>query len=180
MQKNISKWLICWHKRKYIVYLDMPKIFKILVMIATCVGVGYLSSLFTREGVDTWYRTIEKPSFNPPDWVFAPVWTTLYIMMGLAAGLVWDKIEEQRETVRKGIMFFWIQLALNALWSYLFFGLHNPLLALIEIVLLWLMIYETFVQFNKVNKIAGYLLIPYLLWVTFATVLTASIWWLNR
>lgn len=162
------------------VYLGMPKVLKILIMIATCVVVGYLSSLFTREGVDTWYRTIEKPSFNPPDWVFQPVWTTLYIMMGLAAGLVWDKIEEQRDTVRKGIIFFWIQLALNALWSYLFFGLHNPLLALIEIVLLWLMIYETFVQFNKVNKVAGYLLIPYLLWVTFATVLTASIWWLNR
>jgi translocator protein len=158
----------------------MPKVYKILIMIATCVVVGYLSSLFTREGVDTWYTTIEKPSFNPPNWVFAPVWTTLYIMMGLAAGLVWDKIEEQREVVRKGIIFFWIQLALNALWSFIFFSLHNPLLALIEIILLWLMIYETFVQFNKVNKVAGYLLIPYLLWVTFATVLTASIWWLNR
>lgn len=149
-------------------------------MIATCVVVGYISGQVTRESVDTWYPTIAKPSFNPPNWVFMPVWTTLYIMMGLAAGLVWDKIEQQRETVRKGIIFFWIQLALNALWSYLFFGLHNPMLAMIEIVLLWLMIYETFVQFNKVNKIAGYLLIPYLLWVTFAAVLNASIWWLNR
>jgi tryptophan-rich sensory protein len=100
--------------------------------------------------------------------------------MGIAAGLVWDKIETQKETVRKGLIYFAIQLALNALWSILFFGLHNPMLALIEIVLLWLMIYETFVQFNKVNKIAGYLFIPYILWVTFALVLNASIWWLNR
>ena len=155
-------------------------ILKIGIMVVTCLVIGYMSSLVTREGVETWYQTIEKPSFNPPRAVFSPVWTALYIMMGVAAGLVWSKIDTQRETVRKGLIFFWIQLGLNALWSYIFFGLHNPFLALIEIVLLWLMIYETFVQFNKVNRIAGYLLIPYLLWVSFATVLTASIWWLNR
>jgi benzodiazapine receptor len=158
----------------------MNKFTKILVMIVTCIGIGYLSGEVTREGVDTWYRTINKPFFNPPDWIFAPVWSTLYVFMGVAAGLVWDRIEMQKETVKKGLTFFAIQLALNALWSYLFFGLHNPLLALIEIVVLWLMIYETFIQFNKVNKIAAYLLIPYLLWVTFAFVLNASIWWLNR
>ncbi len=158
----------------------MNKITKILTMIVTCIAVGYLSSELTREGVQTWYTTIEKPSFNPPNWVFAPVWSALYVMMGLAAGLVWDRIDSQRPVVKKALTFFWIQLALNALWSYLFFGLHNPLLALIEIVLLWLMIYETFVQFGKVNKVASYLILPYLAWVTFATVLTASIWWLNR
>lgn len=149
-------------------------------MVATCVAIGYVSGLLTREGVETWYTTIQKPSFNPPNAVFAPVWTVLYILMGIAAGLVWGRMDEQRELVRKGIIFFWIQLALNALWSYLFFGLHNPLLALIEIVLLWLMIYETFGQFSKVHKTAAYLLLPYLLWVTFATVLNASIWWLNK
>lgn len=158
----------------------MNKITKILTMIVTCIAVGYLSGELTREGVQTWYTTIEKPSFNPPNWVFAPVWSALYVMMGLAAGLVWNRIDSQRPVVKKALTFFWIQLALNALWSYLFFGLHNPLLALIEIVLLWLMIYETFVQFGKVNKVASYLILPYLAWVTFATVLTASIWWLNR
>lgn len=158
----------------------MNKVTKILIMVVTCVGVGYLSSLFTREGVETWYTTIQKPSFNPPNEVFAPVWSALYVIMGVAAGLVWNRIEQQHDVVKKALTFFWIQLALNALWSYLFFGLHNPLLALIEIVLLWLMIYETFVQFNKVYKIASYLLLPYLAWVTFATVLNASIWWLNR
>lgn len=149
-------------------------------MIITCVAIGYLSGLVTREGVETWYPTLQKPAFNPPNSLFAPVWTILYIMMGAAAGLVWSRIDSQKETVKKGLTFFWIQLALNALWSYLFFGLHNPLLALLEIIVLWLMIYETFAQFNKVNKIAAYLFIPYLLWVTFATILNASIWWLNR
>lgn len=160
----------------------LSRTFKILVMIVTCVIVGAISGLVTKESVDTWYPMINKPSFNPPNWIFAPVWSTLYVMMGIAAGLVWDKMEikTQTETVKKGLKFFAIQLALNALWSYIFFGLHNPMLALLEIVVLWLMIYETFVQFNKVNKIAGYLFIPYLLWVTFAFVLNASIYWLNR
>lgn len=158
----------------------LSRTFKILVMIVTCVIIGFISGLVTRDSVDTWYPMINKPSFNPPNWIFAPVWTTLYVMMGIAAGLVWDRIEVQKETVKKALLFFAIQLALNALWSYIFFGLHNPMLALIEIVLLWLMIYETFVQFNKINKIAGYLFIPYLFWVTFALVLNASIYWLNR
>lgn len=158
----------------------MHRVLKIVIMVVTCVAVGYLSGEVTRESVTTWYPTIEKPSFNPPNWLFAPVWGVLYVLMGVAAGLVWAKIDDQKETVKKGLTFFAVQLGLNALWSYLFFGLHNPLLALIEIALLWLMIYETFLQFNKVNKTAGYLFIPYLLWVSFAMVLNASIWWLNR
>ena len=158
----------------------MHRVLKIVVMVITCVAVGYLSGEVTRESVTTWYPTIQKPSFNPPNWLFAPVWGVLYVLMGVAAGLVWAKIDDQKETVKKGLTFFTVQLGLNALWSYLFFGLHNPLLALIEIALLWLMIYETFLQFNKVNKTAGYLFIPYLLWVSFAMVLNASIWWLNR
>ncbi|RDI04640.1 TspO/MBR family protein [Flavobacterium sp. AG291] len=158
----------------------LSRTFKIIVMIVTCVVIGAIAGLLTQKGVDTWYTTVQKPSFNPPNWVFAPVWSTLYVMMGIAAGLVWHEMDRQRETVRKGLTFFAIQLALNALWSFIFFGLHNPFLALLEIILLWLMIYETFVQFNKVNKIARMLLIPYLLWVTFATLLNAAIWWLNR
>ena len=158
----------------------MHRILKIIIMVATCIAVGYLSGEVTRESVATWYPTIQKPSFNPPNWIFAPVWGILYVCMGVAAGLAWAKIDDQKETVKKGLTFFFVYLGLNALWSYLFFGLHNPLIALIEIALLWLMIYETFLQFNKVNKTAGYLLIPYLLWATFAMVLNASIWWLNR
>ena len=158
----------------------MNKYVKIIIMVVTCLGVGYLSGFATQSSVDTWFQTLEKPVFNPPSWLFAPVWSTLYVMMGIAAGLVWDKIDLQREAVRNALIFFAVQLALNALWSILFFGLKNPLLALIEIVILWLMIYETYVKFAKIDRIAGYLFIPYLLWVSFAAVLNGSIWWLNR
>lgn len=158
----------------------MNKIVKIIIALIICLAVGYSASLVTRPSVESWYPTIEKPVFNPPNWIFMPVWTILYIFMAVAAALVWDKIKEQTEEVKKALLFFLIQLTLNAIWSYLFFGLKNPMLALVEIALLWLMIYETYLQFKKINKISGYLLIPYLAWVGFATVLNASIWWLNK
>ena len=158
----------------------MNKYLKIFIFVLTCVAVGYLSGIVTRSSVQTWFPTLVKPSFNPPAWLFAPVWSLLYIMMGIAAGLVWSRIDVEKEAVRKALLFFIIQLVLNALWSLLFFGLKNPLLAMIEIVLLWLVIYETYVKFGKIDKIAGYLFVPYLLWVSFAAVLNASIWWLNR
>lgn len=157
----------------------MQKILKIVLMVVLCVTVGYLSGLVTRESILTWYVTLNKPSFNPPNWVFAPVWTLLYIMMGVAAGMIWTSNSDE-QTTKKALGFFAIQLGLNALWSYLFFGLHNPLLALIEIILLWLMIFETYNMFKKINKTAGLLLLPYLAWVSFAAILNASIWWLNR
>ena len=158
----------------------MNKITKIAIALIVCLAVGYSASTVTRPSVEAWYPTLIKPSFNPPNWIFMPVWTVLYIFMAVAAGLVWDKIKEQNEEVKKALGFFLIQLALNAIWSYLFFGLKNPLLAFIEIALLWLMIYETYFKFVKINKIAGYLLIPYLVWVLFAGVLNASILWLNK
>ncbi|UQD55883.1 TspO/MBR family protein [Flavobacterium sp. K5-23] len=158
----------------------MNKITKILIVVVTCIAIGYFSGLVTRSSIETWYPTLVKPSFNPPNWVFAPVWSMLYIMMGVAAGLIWDRMDSDKEIVKKALVLFAIQLGLNALWSYLFFGLMNPMLALLGIVVLWLMIYETYIQFSKINKIAGYLFIPYLLWVSFAAVLNGSIWWLNR
>ncbi|WKL47081.1 TspO/MBR family protein [Flavobacterium pectinovorum] len=158
----------------------MNKTVKIAIALIVCLLVGYSASVVTRPSVETWYPTIVKPIFNPPNWIFMPMWTLLYILMAVAAGLVWDKIKEQNEEVKKALAFFLIQLTLNAIWSYLFFGLKNPMLALIEIALLWLMIYETYLKFIKINKTAGYLLIPYLAWVAFAAILNASIWWLNR
>lgn len=158
----------------------MNKYLKITYCVAICLAVGYLSSKVTQSNISTWYPLIKKPSFNPPNWVFAPVWTMLFIMMGIAAGLVWNKLESNKELVKKGLLFFTVQLLLNALWSYLFFGLNNILLALIEIILLWLIIYETYYIFKQIDKRAGYLLIPYLAWVAFATILTGSIYWLNR
>lgn len=158
----------------------MSKYLKIIYCVAICLAVGYLSSNVTQSSIKTWYPTIEKPIFNPPNWVFAPVWTMLFILMGIAAGMVWNKLESNKELVKKGLLFFTVQLLLNALWSYLFFGLNNILLALIEIILLWLIIYETYYIFKQIDKRAGYLLIPYLAWVAFATILTGSIYWLNR
>ena len=158
----------------------MNKIFRIAIVVIICLAVGYLSGMVTRASITNWYPTLVKPSFNPPNWIFAPVWTSLYVMMGVAAGLIWNQITTQKAAVTKALQFFTIQLVLNALWSYLFFGLHNLMLATIEVVLLWLMIFETYSQFAKINKTASYLMLPYLAWVSFASVLTASIWWLNR
>jgi tryptophan-rich sensory protein len=160
----------------------MNKFTRILIVVVTCLAIGYFSGMATQSSIKTWFPTLVKPSFNPPNWIFAPVWSMLYIMMGIAAGLVWNRLEfsNDKELVKKSLLFFAVQLGLNALWSVLFFGLRNPMLALIEIVLLWLMIYETYIKFGKIDKIAGYLFLPYLAWVSFATVLNASIWWLNR
>ncbi len=158
----------------------MNKYIKIAIALLVCLAVGYSASTVTTPSVESWYPTLIKPIFNPPNWIFMPMWTLLYILMAVAAGLVWDKIKEQNEAVKKALLFFIIQLTLNAIWSYLFFGLKNPLLALIEIALLWLMIYETYLKFTKINKTAGYLLIPYMAWVAFAAILNASIWWLNK
>lgn len=158
----------------------MQKILRIATVIMTCLAVGYISSIVTRENIPTWYALINKPFFTPPNWVFAPVWTLLYIMMGFAAGSVWNKIDTDEANVKKAFLFFLIQLALNALWSFLFFGLQNPFLASIEIILLWLMIFETYKQFKNIDKLAANLLLPYLVWVSYATLLTISIWYLNR
>lgn len=158
----------------------MNKYVKIIITVSICLGVGYLSSIVTQSSIATWYPTLIKPSFNPPNWIFAPVWTLLFILMGISAGLFWDKYEEDKELVKKGMLFFAIQLVFNALWSYLFFSLNNLLLASIEIILLLLLIYETYVIFKKMDKKASYLLIPYMLWVGFATILTVTIYLLNR
>ena len=158
----------------------MSKYLRIIYCVAICLVVGYLSSITTQSSINTWYPTLIKPSFNPPNWLFAPVWTLLFIMMGIAAGMIWNHLENQKELVKKALLFFTVQLLLNALWSYLFFGLNNVLLALLAIVLLWLIIYETFYIFKKIDKKAAYLFIPYLIWVGFAAVLNGSIYYLNR
>lgn len=157
----------------------MNKYTKILVCVASCLAIGFLSGQVTKDAIITWYPTIAKPIFNPPNWIFAPVWSMLFTFMGIASGLVWARIEYDKQIVKKALIYFAIQLLLNALWSFLFFGLQNPILALVEIILLWLMIYETYNQFSKIDKIAGFLFIPYLAWVGFALILNASICWLN-
>ncbi|WP_293871344.1 TspO/MBR family protein [Flavobacterium sp.] len=158
----------------------MQKILRIVLVVVTCVAIGYLSGMVTRDNITTWYPTLIKPVFNPPNWIFAPVWSVLYIMIGFAGGMIWNRIETNEESVKSAFKFFIAQLALNALWSYLFFGMHNLLLALIEIIILWLLIFETYKKFEKIDKVAGRLMLPYLAWVSFAIILNASIWWLNK
>jgi translocator protein len=139
--------------------------------IVLCLAVGGGAGYLTSNSVLTWFPTLVKPSFNPPAWLFAPIWTTLYIMMAVAAWLVW---------LSKGsLVLFYVQLALNFAWSLLFFGLHSPAMALIDIAAMWIAILLTLLGFWKVDARAGWLLVPYLAWVSFASVLNASIWWLN-
>lgn len=148
------------------------KIMQVVGFILLCQAAGAIGSIFTFSAIPNWYAYLTKPFFNPPNWIFGPVWTTLYTLMGIAVYLVWKK--------RKGIPFwFWVQLVLNALWSILFFGLQNPTIAFIGIVFLWLSIFLTITSFYRIHKTAAYLMIPYLLWVTFASLLNASIALLN-
>jgi tryptophan-rich sensory protein len=138
-----------------------------------------VGGLFTASSVNTWYATLIKPSFNPPNWLFSPVWITLYVLMGVALFLVWRK-GLRTEGVKTAIYLFAVQLVLNILWSILFFGLKMPLIAFIEIVILLAVILITLLEFKKISKLAGYLFVPYLLWVSFASVLNFFLWYLNR
>jgi translocator protein len=157
---------------------EMKEWIKLVIAIAIPVGVGALAGYFTATGVDSWYRSIEKPSWNPPDGVFAPVWTTLYIMMGIALYLVW-KSSAPQDQKRRAIVLWSVQLLFNALWSFLFFNIHNIGLALADIIVLWLAILVTIFLFARIHKLAAWLLVPYISWVSFATLLTYTIWKLN-
>jgi tryptophan-rich sensory protein len=157
----------------------VENLLRLVIAVAAPLLVAGLSGFATAGGVQDWYPSLTKPSFNPPSWVFGPVWTLLYIMMGVAAYLVWGKGWES-EAVRWALGLFALQLILNGLWSILFFGLRSPGLAFGEILLLWVAIAATLVLFWRVTVPAGLLLIPYLAWVTFAAVLNGSIWILNR
>ncbi len=146
--------------------------------IGVCLIIGFLSGFATQSSVTTWYLTLNKPSFNPPNYLFAPVWTVLYIMMGIAAGIVWSK-GFYHVWVKTALYHFGFQLLFNALWSIVFFGFRNPFWALLVILALLVFILLTIKWFAVISKTAAYLLIPYLLWVCFATVLNYKIWELN-
>lgn len=150
----------------------------LVAAILLCEGAGGLGALAVSGSIDTWYSTLKKPPFNPPNWVFGPVWTTLYLLMGIAAYLV-SMEGTDRELVQRAQRLFAVQLALNAGWSFLFFGRRSPLYALVEIICLWGAIVLTLAMFFRISKLAGFLLLPYLLWTTFAAVLNFSIWRLN-
>lgn len=149
--------------------VDWPKLIFAIIL---CQAAGIIGSLFTFSAIPTWYATLTKPSFNPPSWIFGPVWTLLYTLMGISLYLVW----KNKPAVK---LFVW-QLIANSLWSIIFFGMKNIGLALVEIIVLLALVLATIMKFYKINKTAAYLLIPYFLWGSFATLLTYSIWILNK
>ena len=154
------------------------RVIKFLVSIIACQLAGYIGSIFTTPEIAGWYALLHKPSFSPPDWVFAPVWTTLFLLMGISLYLVWKK-QILAEGKGLAVSIFIFQLVLNILWSLLFFGFHSPLAGLIEIIALWVMILFTIESFYEISRASAWLLLPYILWVTFAGVLNFFIWWLN-
>lgn len=154
------------------------KLSRILIAVGICLIVGSISGGSTASSLTDWFATLEKPVFNPPGWIFGPVWTILYIMMGIAAGRVWA-MGMDTPGVKRALSIFGIQLLLNFMWSIIFFGLQEIAWALVDIVLLWVMIILTMRAFKPLDKTAYLLLWPYLLWVSFATVLNASILYLN-
>lgn len=150
----------------------------IAIAITICLVIGFLSSFATQSSVNDWYVGLNKPSFNPPNWIFAPVWTLLYILMGVAAGIVWAK-GFYHIWVKTALYHFGFQLLLNAAWSIVFFGFRQPFWALIVILSLLILLLLTIKWFRVVSSLAALLLVPYLLWVCFATVLNYKIWELN-
>lgn len=154
------------------------RILYITIGVLVCVLIGFLSSIATQSSVNDWYTTLNKPSFTPPNELFAPVWTALYIMMGISAGMVWSK-GYHHIWVKTALYHFVFQLLFNALWSIVFFGLKNPLLGLVVILILLTLIILTIKWFRIISRPAAYLLVPYMLWVGFAAVLNYRIWALN-
>jgi len=158
-------------------YMFKKSILPLLVFILITLFAGFIGSFFTTPSIASWYAFINKPSFSPPNWLFAPVWSLLYILMGIAAFLIWQKRDNLK--TKPALMFYGIQLILNTLWSIIFFGMHNPGLAFLEIIILWSFILITLIKFYKINKTSGILFIPYLIWVSFASILNFAVWMLN-
>ena len=158
--------------------MKIPTLIKLIIAILISEIIGGIGSIFTIPSIGKWYATLVRPEMVPPNWIFGPVWVTLFALMGIASYLVWQKGLGDKK-VRIALIFFIIQFVLNILWSFVFFGLHNPGLAFAEIIILWLAILSTTLSFYRVSKEAGYLLVPYILWVSFAGYLNYMIWTLN-
>ena len=158
-----------------------PNYKKLIIALIIPQLAGFIGSIANFTSLDTWYEGIVKPSFNPPNWIFGPVWTLLFLLMGWALYLIWEKKPKvgRDKKVNFALLVFYTQLGFNIIWSYLFFALQNPLFALGEILVLWALIVLNMVVFWRLDRLAGLFLIPYLLWVSFASVLNLSIWLLN-
>lgn len=158
--------------------MNKSQIFKLLASLALPLVLGAIAGLFTAEAVPEWYETLNRPPFNPPNWLFGPVWTTLYILLGISLFLIWKQSASKERNL--AIFVFLLQQALNFGWSFIFFYFNMIGFALIEIILLWISIIIMLILFYKIKPMAAYINIPYLIWVTFATILNASYYLLNR
>jgi tryptophan-rich sensory protein len=180
--------------------MNFNKTSRFLISIIICEFAGVIGSVFTAPEIGGWYKSLQKPSFNPPSWIFAPVWTLLFLLMGISFYLVWEKkwiVKNKIGTNKKAwnslsqefyngkfeklniILIFWLQLFLNVLWSVAFFGMNSPSTAFSVLLMLWISIVFTIINFYRVSKISAYLLIPYILWVSFAGILNFAILILN-
>lgn len=150
---------------------------RLIVSLIICQLAGIIGAIFTSPAIPDWYASLAKPDINPPNWVFSPVWTFLYLLMGIALYILWQNLPKTEAKV--ALVFFSIQLVLNVLWSVIFFGLKQPLVAFLEIIILWIFILMTIIKSSRVSKATLYLLLPYILWVNFAAVLNFFLWRMN-
>lgn len=158
--------------------MKQPRTLIVIIAVIICLTAGAIGSFFTTPYLPTWYTTLNKPPFSPPNWLFGPVWTTLYILMGIALAIVWEEKNKKKQR-KKGLILFAIQLVLNVLWSIVFFTFQSPIGACVLVVALWIFIFLSIRAFLPISKRAAYLLLPYLAWVSFAAILNFSIAWLN-
>ena len=159
--------------------MRIPVLLKLFIGVGMCLLIGLIGSLFTAPNISPWYESLAKPSFAPPNWVFGPVWTALYILMGISFAVIWRRYKILRGAGLAMVIFV-IHLFFNTLWSAAFFGLHSPLLGLVDIIILLILIIITIIFFARISYFAAFLLIPYVLWVSFATILNISIYVLNK
>lgn len=165
--------------------MKLNNVLKFIISIIISELAGVVGAIFTMPSIGSWYATLAKPALSPPNWVFGPVWTGLYFLMGVALFLVWffyakTLNEYSKRKAKAAISIFFIQLVLNTFWSIIFFGLHNPKAAFVELIVLWLAILTTIIAFAKISKTAAWLLLPYIIWVSFAGYLNYSIWQLSN
>jgi len=156
----------------------MSTLVKLIISILASFAAGGVGSLFTVKSIPTWYAQLKKPRYTPPNWAFGPVWTILYVLMGISVFLVWQRISTNSAVL--AFILFWIQLALNAFWSIIFFGMKSKGGGVVTIILLWLLILATIITSFRVSSWAGALLIPYIAWVSIASYLNIGVWWLNK
>ncbi len=156
----------------------MKDIVKLIISVVACLAAGFIGSIFTNASIPTWYAALKKPAYAPPNWVFAPVWTILFVLMGIAAYLVWRQ-GWNTSTVKTGLILFIVQLLFNMFWSFAFFTMRSPLFGFVVIIILWFLILFTIIYFSNVSTVAGVLLIPYIVWVSFASILNFMLWRFN-